>query len=764
MRRRLNLQAAVPTLAEAMAYFFTATFWSVMRDTPFLFFLAAVAVSAYTGGVFPGLLSALVSFGLAHYFLIEPRTEILLDGPGLFQIGAFAAVALIISWTESTRRRVLDRLGETETELKIILDQVADGVTTQDPTGQVRYANRAAAELTGYTSVEQMIKNPIAFHRDQFNLTDVEGKPISFSELPRVRAAADGDTHSLTFKMTPRATGQPRWIHLTTSPVFDKSGAVSLLVNVFRDVTGQMELMQQQKASREHLQTLLDTLPIMIFVVDRAGIVEQVNAAVLAAVDQPAKALIGTALPDLPWWREGGSAAQLRKKIAAAASGAVVRFDAPIGLPGVRLQEVEIIISPMDSDGQTAEYLVVSAVNITHRKQVEKELKNLSDEAELRRARLNAIVENVPGIVYMGTIDPATMTQTSAYVSGFVETMLGYPPERWQEDPDFWEKIIHPEDLERVQTEARDAYEKLGVAKIQFRCLTAAEEILHVEAHSTLITNQEQLPVAVVGVIMDVSQRKQAEQRLARYAHMLQQSNEELERFAYIASHDLQEPLRMVTSFLQLIEQRYAGKLDADGREFIEFAVGGAERMKQLISDLLAYSRLQRSRDEFTPVAMEGVLTDVLENLQVLIEENDALITHDRLPEIEGSRSHMMQLLQNLISNALKFRGSQPPQIHIAAARQGSNWQFSVADNGIGIAPAFQGQIFEVFKRLHPHQGFSGTGIGLAICKKIVEMHQGEIWVNSEPGKGTTFYFTLPAAHRRRSMNYETNRDSSRGG
>jgi len=224
----------------------------------------------------------------------------------------------------------------------------------------------------------------------------------------------------------------------------------------------------------------------------------------------------------------------------------------------------------------------------------------------------------------------------------------------------------------------------------------------------------------------------------------LERSNRDLEQFAYVASHDLQEPLRMISSFTQLLEQRYKGKFDKSADEFIKFVVEGANRMQSMINDLLSYSRLSTRGTPFEPVNSEEILARVHADLLSLIEENQALLTHESLPEITADASQMLHLFQNLIGNAIKFRGKEPPRVHVFSESREEEWMFGVRDNGIGIAKEYFDRIFVIFQRLHSREEYSGTGIGLAICKKIVEGHGGRIWVESEPGKGSTFFFTIP--------------------
>lgn len=252
----------------------------------------------------------------------------------------------------------------------------------------------------------------------------------------------------------------------------------------------------------------------------------------------------------------------------------------------------------------------------------------------------------------------------------------------------------------------------------------------------------------------EVGERKQAQMALAKQAEALEKSNAELARsnaelaqFAYVASHDLQEPLRMVGSYTQLIARRYKGKLDADADEFINFAVDGVVRMKALINDLLDYSRVGTRGKEVAPTNCEEILGYALANLQGSLEECGATVTHDPLPQVMADATQLGQLFQNLIGNAVKFRGDNTPTVHVGVSQGDAEWVFSVEDNGIGIDADHIGRIFEIFQRLHSRAEYPGTGIGLAICKKIVERHGGRIWVESQPNAGSTFYFTIPISN-----------------
>ena len=250
--------------------------------------------------------------------------------------------------------------------------------------------------------------------------------------------------------------------------------------------------------------------------------------------------------------------------------------------------------------------------------------------------------------------------------------------------------------------------------------------------------------VGAVTVAMDISEEKRIEKELALKADDLVRSNRELQQFAYVASHDLKEPLRMVTNYVQLLHRRYGRTLDGEAKEYIDFAVEGSKRMYALVDDLLTYSRVDSSAVPFEPVAMDLVMTTALQDLGEASEKSGATVTATELPEVHADVQQMVQLMENLIGNAIKFRREEPPRVSLSAQLIGKEWIFSVKDNGIGIEKEYQDKVFQMFQRLHPRETFPGTGIGLAVCKKVVERHGGRIWFESELGVGTTFFFSLP--------------------
>lgn len=261
----------------------------------------------------------------------------------------------------------------------------------------------------------------------------------------------------------------------------------------------------------------------------------------------------------------------------------------------------------------------------------------------------------------------------------------------------------------------------------------------------TAIFNENSQLIGFTKLVRNSTRQKEADEKLKNLIICLERSNEELERFAYIASHDLQEPLRMVSSYVQLLAKKYQNKLDHEADELIHFVVDGVDRMQQLITDLLIYSRVTTQGKPLTLISSKEIVENAIRNLYLAIQEKSVEITYDLLPMIMGDAVQLLQVFQNLIGNAIKFNNSNMPKIHIGAKQDGNKYIFCIEDNGIGIAPENHEKIFLIFQRLHSKKEYAGTGVGLAICKKIVDRHGGRLWVESELGKGAKFCFTLAA-------------------
>jgi PAS domain S-box-containing protein len=385
-----------------------------------------------------------------------------------------------------------------------------------------------------------------------------------------------------------------------------------------------------------------------------------------------------------------------------------------------------------------------------HRFNVEEELRG--SEASLLEAQR---------IAGMGNWDWNIQTNGLKW-SDEIYRIFGLTPQQFGATYDAFLNHVHPEDREFVKDAVNEALYGGKSYSIDHRIILpdGTERIVHEQAEVTFSESGE--PVRMFGTVLDITERKRAEEELNKYREHLEElvqtrteelrqlseelrrSNADLQQFAYAASHDLQEPLRGVEGFVKLLEKRYKGNLDTKADEFIEYIVDGVKRMQALIKDLLEYSQVGAKGKRFKPVDSSLVVGLAVGNLKAAIEESGAIVTYDDLPTVMGDFSQLSRLFQNLIGNAIKFHREELLGVHVSAELKGNEWVFSVRDNGIGMDPKSAERIFIIFQRLHSKEEYPGTGIGLAICKKIVERHGGRIWAESEPGKGSTFYFSLP--------------------
>ncbi|MGB9936822.1 MAG: sensor histidine kinase [Methanobacterium sp.] len=365
--------------------------------------------------------------------------------------------------------------------------------------------------------------------------------------------------------------------------------------------------------------------------------------------------------------------------------------------------------------------------------QIELEIQN----EELRRSRieLEKLHEKYYDLYNFAPVGYFTIDRTTAIteLNSAAADLLGFDKNgliktlfRWYIPPNYSKKFMEHYN-QALETRKKQIFE-LGLIR---------KNGIIFYAHVEMVPQFEDELTFKVAVV-DITERKKLEDELKR-------SNDELQQFAYVASHDLQEPLRTIASFTQLLERRYKGKLDENADEFIGYIIDASVRMKQQIEDLLEFSRVMTRGGSFKKFNLENTLKNIVYSLEVLIKENSAEITYNSLPEIYGDEKQIARLFQNLIINSIKFKKpNEIPKIHILAKKEGSNYLFSVSDNGIGIEPQYTDKIFTIFQRLHTRDVYEGTGIGLAIVKRIVERHGGHIWVESEYGKGSTFYFTIP--------------------
>ncbi|MEG4634345.1 PAS domain S-box protein [Microcoleus sp. AR_TQ3_B6] len=382
--------------------------------------------------------------------------------------------------------------------------------------------------------------------------------------------------------------------------------------------------------------------------------------------------------------------------------------------------------------------LAVTFRNITDRKRAEIALRD-SEE------RFRAIFEQAA----VGIAKTALCGQFIRVNPGFCQIVRYAESELLQKN---WQAITHPDDIEADREYVSSLLSgNIQTFSLEKRLVCKDEAVRWANVTVSAMRDANGTPQYLVCAIEDISERKLVQELLqasldtqTRYAQELTRSNAELEQFSYVASHDLQAPLSTIAGYAQLLQKRCHNQLDAQGNKFIRNIVNSCERMQALIDDLLEYSRVGRSEKPFDVIDCNLVFEDACANLQLAIRQDRASVTRGDLPRVRGDSFQLLQLFQNLIGNAIKYRSSEAPVVHVGASRQGDSWVFSVQDNGIGIAEQYHPRIFQLFQRLHSQKQYSGTGIGLAICQRIVERHGGRLWVESEPNRGSTFYFSIP--------------------
>ncbi|WP_226023885.1 PAS domain-containing sensor histidine kinase [Halomicrobium salinisoli] len=521
------------------------------------------------------------------------------------------------------------------------------------------------------------------------------------------------------------AEGDIRWVVARGHVECDESGEPVRFPGALTDITDRKRAELELQRNKEQLETLFEVLPAGVVVAEPDGRIVEANDTaheIWGGDVFDAESVEEYEQYPIRWADSGDPVSPEEMTLARVVDGEEVTdpdvFEIEAADGDRRIIEAEGM--PVRGEDGEVTRGVITLSDVTDRVQAQRRL------AESER-RYRTLVENFPN----GAVGLFDEDLRYTAVGGQLFDRLDFEPED-RIGHSFTE--LHPPDLvEELEPHFRSALDDESSSfEIEYHGR-------HLHAHVLPVRDADDEVFAGMIVIQDVTERKEYERRL-------EESNERLEQFAYAASHDLQEPLRMVSSYLQLIESRYADELDEDGREFIEFAVDGAERMRDMIEGLLEYSRVETRGDPFEPVDLDDVLDDVRDDLQVKIAESDAEITADPLPTVEGDADQLRQVLQNLLDNAIEYSGDEPPRIDVAAERDGPLWAISVSDEGIGIDPDDADRVFQIFQRLHAQDEHEGTGIGLALCRRIVERHGGEIRVDAEPGEGSTFRFTLPAA------------------
>ncbi len=658
------------------------------------------------------------------------------------------------------RRMAEDALRESEARFRSMFSSAAIGIALVNLEGRYIETNPVFQNMLGYRPDELR-------HLTRGQVTHPDDRD---SAANRFTALVEGKRdYYQAVKRYIRKGGQVVWLRLTISLVRGAGGEPQFSIEMIEDISEHKRLEEALQASEDRLRASYAAVGQVMMTPD--GKLLEVNRAYCEITGYDELELLRTDIHSITHPNDRAMGAEVHQRLLAGESTRFAvekRYVRKNGSIATVLVSTSVV---WNADGRP-KALVSLVQDITERKRSERRLDvqysvsralvNAPSIDEAAQRILQAVVEaldwavgalwivdpqdnrlhcfatwHIPslGVTEFETVSKRTVLQPGVGLPGRVLT-AGEPV--WVAD------VLRDQNFPRLRVAVREGlHGAFGFPIRGERGVLGVIEILTRQAPPP----DEELIQTVTALGNQIGQfivRKQAEESLAERAADLARSNRELAQFAYVASHDLQEPLRMVSSFTQLLARRYRGKLDDDADEFISYAVDGASRMQVLINDLLAYSRVGTRGNLPVPTASDAALDRALDNLQTAIEESGAEVVREPLPSVMGDDAQLVQLFQNLLSNAMKFRGDRVPRVQIRAEPAGKEWIFSIRDNGIGIDPQYAEQVFVIFQRLHTRVEYPGTGIGLAICKKIVERHGGRIWVESEPGQGTTFFFALP--------------------
>jgi len=652
--------------------------------------------------------------------------------------------AVVVFRDISERLEAEAALRESELRHRTVVESLHEGVVLQAADGRILTANPAAERILGL-STSQMEGRTSSDPR--WRVIDAEGEPLPGDKHPAMVSLRTGRPIENFVQGVHTPDGDFRWILVNSSPIFSDAREPVAVVATFSDITEQRQAEQLIRESEVRHRTVLSTLNEGVLLVSEDGGVLSANPAAESLlgflhedgvnlfdlldreiIDKAGAPVPSSEIPERLAFRRGQ--AQRGSVLGIRMSGGWNRW-------------LSINAQPIPAfDESSTRAVVISLADITEQVEAEQDLR--ASEARLRNAQQLAQIGN-------WRWDPSTDTITW---SEEMYRIYGQDPEAFVPDLHHFLEAIDPEGRETTKAAIENALNTHEPYEVVHQIRRPSGDVRFVQGRGEVVVASDGTVEFLQGTCQDITEQQRARDALQHYAQELEERNTELEQFAYVASHDLQEPLRMVSSFLQLLQRRYGDQLDDTADEYIRFAVDGAKRMQRLIHDLLTYSRVGTRGKSFQKVDMGQIVHEVLTDLQPAIEEAGAVITvQEDLPTVEADPTQVRQLLQNLIGNSIKFRGEQPPQTTISASRtvEGGRafWRFAIQDNGIGIAPEHAERIFQIFQRLHTRDEYEGTGIGLAICRKIVERHGGSIWLDSEVDRGSTFFFTLPVRRNR---------------
>lgn len=591
-----------------------------------------------------------------------------------------------------------------------------NAIAMADLDGRLTYVNDAFVQLWGYDAPEEVLGRPVL---EFWRAPDKAAQVVAALQH---KGAWKGDLEAI------HKIGAPFYVHLAASMITDREQQPVCMMASFVDVTERRRMEEALQASEARWRSLVTQAPDIIFTVDRTGRIQFINH---PPAGLTVAQVLGTHVLDYvtPAYHETVSAAVQD----VFRTGEPGYYEISARGPHDSVAWYATRLGPIKQDDQVTAVILITR-DITVRKQTAAALQE--SEEKFR----SLIQQSLDGIVLMdeeGTVIEWNQGQTR--ITGLTrDDVLGRPA---------WDVYF---DVLPLAQKTPEIYARMEAGILQVfegerdPELVRRREIRHVEGGRRVIqsitfpiTTGECLRLGEI--VRDVTELDEAEAALKR-------SHAELQQLAYAVSHDLQEPLRMVREFMRLLRQRYAGQLDGTAQEYIAYAVDGATRMQEMIEALLLYARVHTQGHKLAPTDCEALLAQVLSDLRFRIDDVGARVTHESLPTVMGDALQLGRVFQNLLSNALKFQpAGQCPRVHVSAAQRGEVWRFAVRDNGIGIAPQDMEHLFQVFGRLHDREKYTGIGIGLATCQRIIARHGGRIWAESTPGEGSTFYFTLPA-------------------
>ena len=714
---RLIYPALLPLLALILQW----VLWKYLQSSIWFFFFPAVFFSAWIDGLRGAVISLLISMLLAMFFFIEPQLSFKLDfSKNVISTVVFIFLGLLFGFAQThwallaKRKHIEEALRKSEERYRKIVETSLEGISITSPEGDIIFTNKRFTEMLGI-SLNEIIGRP----ETQFI---TEEQRVRLQEVRNNLKRGNNVQEVMKFV---RKDGAVIWTLFNASPIYDGEGNHMGNLAMHTDITHRQKL-EDELALRERLDDLMIShLPnSALYILDSNMKFIKSGGHLLKRIGFNDEMLKGKTVREiLPPEIFSVMELSFHKALNGEEASCETFFR--------DMYWLNIFVPVFDQEKKVDNVLFLTTDITSH--------KNIENELRLAQDKLNIALENANLGIWEWNLDTDKVIWDER--SG---KMFGFECGISEEPYTSLGKYIQEEDLPHVKQAINQIIKSGDRNETVFRTKPVNGDVRYIYAKAFLNKSREGNPQKIIGTFFDVTSiKKGTEQVLLKMNQELIRSNKDLQQFAYVASHDLQEPLRMVSSFTQLLELRYHDKLDKDGREYIKFAVEGANRMYSLLNGLLAYSRVQARGKEFHKVKMNDILEKVLNNLSLKITEKQAKIEIKKLPVIYADENQMIQMVQNLIDNSLKFN-RDIPNIIISCRSSNEYHTFSIKDDGIGIEPQYFEKIFMIFQRLHQNESFDGTGIGLAICKRIVERHGGKIWVESDPGKGSEFLFTIP--------------------